>query len=207
MHIYAFGSICRGEIDLHSDIDLLSITEGYDYHFNPNMFSIYSYSRIDTMWKDGNPFAWHLATEAKLLYSSNGSDFIKELGNPSEYKNYKKDCNKFYCLFLNAFASINSGSKSKIFELSTIFLSIRNFATCYLLGKSNIKDFSRHSAIHFDSTRSLKISSAAYEILEKSRIISTRGVGQTISQKESLIAIEELNNIKNWMEDLLKEVK
>lgn len=206
MHIYAFGSICRGDIDFHSDIDLLSITEGYDSRFDPNMFSIYSYSRIDKIWKEGNPFAWHLATEAKLIYSYNGSDFIQELGSPSEYKNCKNDCNKFYYLFLNAFASINSGSNSKIFELSTIFLSIRNFATCYLLGQSNIKDFSRHSAIHLD-TRSLKISSAAYEILETSRIISTRGVGKVISQRESLIAIEELNNIKNWMEDLLKEVK
>lgn len=27
MHIYAFGSICRGEIDAASDIDLLAIFE------------------------------------------------------------------------------------------------------------------------------------------------------------------------------------
>lgn len=206
MHIYAFGSICRGDIDLHSDIDLLSIIDGYDSRFDPNTYSIYSYSRIAKIWEEGNPFAWHLATEAKLIYSSNGSDYIQELGSPHEYNNYKNDCTKFYNLFLNAFASIKSGSNSQIFELSTIFLSIRNFATCYLLGRNKIKDFSRHSAIHLDN-RSLKISNAAYEILENSRIISTRGVGKIISQRESLLAIEELNNIKYWMEYLLNEVK
>lgn len=206
MHIYAFGSLCRGDIDPLSDIDLLSIIDGYDSRFDPNIFSIYSYSRINKIWKEGNPFAWHLSTEAKLIYSSNGSDYIQELGIPNEYTNYKKDCNKFYNLFLNAFASLSSGSQSQIFELSTIFLSIRNFATCYLLGKNNIKDFSRHSAIHLDD-RSLKISDSTYKTLENSRIISTRAVGKIISQREITSTVKELDSIKNWMENLLNEEK
>lgn len=206
MHIYAFGSICRGDIDPNSDIDLLSITDGFDSRFDPNMFSIYSYSRIIELWKEGNPFAWHLSTEAKLIYSFNGSDFIHELGSPNEYNNCKNDCNKFYNLFLNAIASINSGSNSKIFEYSTIFLAIRNIATCYSLGRNNIKDFSRNSALNLGK-RSLKILPSTYKMLESSRIISTRGVGRIIPKRELHIANEELTNIKNWMEELLNEVK
>ncbi len=206
MHIYAFGSICRGDIDINSDIDLLAITKGFDLRFDPNTFSIYSYSRISELWKEGNPFAWHLFSEAKLIYSFDGSDFIQTLGNPQKYNNCKKDCNKFYNLFINAFSSITSNSHSKIFELSTIFLAIRNFATCYLLGEKNIKDFSRKSALHING-KSLKISDSTYKILEHARIISTRGLGNIIPKKDVLNAIEEFNIIKKWMEELLKEVK
>lgn len=35
MHIYAFGSICRGEIDKNSDIDLLAIVDGFDARLWP----------------------------------------------------------------------------------------------------------------------------------------------------------------------------
>lgn len=35
MHIYAFGSICRGEVDASSDIDMLAIVNGHDARFRP----------------------------------------------------------------------------------------------------------------------------------------------------------------------------
>ena len=57
MHIYAFGSVCRGDVLPSSDIDLLAITEGHDSRFDPNNYSIYSYNRIKELWQEGNPFA------------------------------------------------------------------------------------------------------------------------------------------------------
>jgi hypothetical protein len=206
LHIYAFGSICRGDIDSNSDIDLLAIIKGSDLRFDSNTFSIYSYSRITELWKEGNPFAWHLSSEAKFIYSVDGSDFIQGLGSPQEYNGCEEDCNKFHKLFINAFASIKAGSNSPIFELSSIFLAIRNFATCYLLGQENIKDFSRNSALHMRG-KSLKISRSTYEILEKARMLSTRGVGGIVSQEALITTIEELSTINNWMEHLLNKVK
>ena len=206
MHIYTFGSICRGEIDEYSDIDLLAITDSYDKRFNPNIFSIYSYFRITSLWKEGNPFAWHLHTEAKLIYSNNGSDFIKELGEPGLYSNYISDCRKFYSLYLDAFTTISNHSESWIFELSTIFLAIRNFATCFLLGVKNIKDFSRNSALHIKD-KPLTISTTSFKILERCRVLSTRGVGKTIPKEDLVFTIKEIIIIKNWMEELLNEVK
>jgi predicted nucleotidyltransferase len=82
VHIYAFGSICRGEIDTKSDIDLLAIVGGNDNHFDTSTYSMYSYNRLTELWLEGNPFAWHLATESKLIYSSDEKDFIKDLGSP-----------------------------------------------------------------------------------------------------------------------------
>lgn len=114
MHIYAFGSLCRGEIDHQSDIDLLALVDGTDKRFDPSAFSIYTYKRIKMLWEDGNPFAWHLAVESRMLYSSNGADFIKSLGEPSKYRNCKSDCLKFYHLYCKAIASIHSGGFSQI---------------------------------------------------------------------------------------------
>jgi len=43
--------------------------------------------------------------------------------------------------------SITGGSNSKVFDLSTIFLSIRNIATCFSLGVKSQPNFSRNSAL------------------------------------------------------------
>ena len=206
MHIYVFGSLCRGDIDHGSDIDLLAIVDGFDKRFDPNTFSVYSYKRLKQLWDEGNPFSWHLAAESRLIYSSNDTNFIRSLGSPSEYKNCKGDCLKFYQLYKKAITSIHSESASHVFELSSIFLAIRNFATCYSLGLNKLGNFSRHSALHLGGD-SLKISKETYEILERSRLLSIRGVGNFIENKEVEKAVSESSKITEWMDYLLEEVK
>jgi predicted nucleotidyltransferase len=131
MHIYAFGSVCRGDVSPASDIDLLAVVQGHDQRFSPDDYSIYSYERIREIWEEGNPFAWHLAFEAKLLYSSDESDFLKSLGKPMAYRNCLQDCEKFFALFRESRYSFESHADSKIFDLWIVFLPIRNFATCF----------------------------------------------------------------------------
>lgn len=205
MHIYAFGSICRGEIEIDSDVDLLAIEDKKSNNFDIETFSIYSYKKINELWNEGNPFAWHLATESRLIYSSDNRDYLKGLKQPNEYKNCKKDSYKFYDLFCAAFDAINKDSFSVVFELSTIFLSIRNFATCYSLGKHNDFNFSRHSAIKMRE-KSLNISMKTFNLLERSRILSVRGYGKNILIQEAHASFKELRLIKTWMESLLLEV-
>ncbi|EED7773057.1 nucleotidyltransferase, partial [Salmonella enterica subsp. houtenae] len=134
MHIYAFGSICRGEIDSFSDIDMLAIVSGRDERFNPRDYSIYSYERISELWKEGNPFAWHLFLESKIIYSPDNIDYLRSLGKPSNYNSVFADCEKFLEIFISARRSIETSDLTEIFDLSSVFLSIRNFATCFSLG-------------------------------------------------------------------------
>jgi hypothetical protein len=141
MHIYAFGSLCRGEVSLDSDVDLLALVEGRDERLDPATFSIYSYNRIRQIWLEGNPFAWHLSLEAKLLYAFDSRDYLKQLGPPSAYRKCFDDCCRFFRLFDDARKSIEVSNKSMIFDLSTVFLSIRNFASCYSLGLGGAPDF------------------------------------------------------------------
>src|SRR6266404_1037927 len=105
MHIYAFGSVVRGDISRGSDVDLLAVVEGQDSRFDPSMFSVYSYDRLKTLWTEGNPFSWHLSLESKLLYSTDESDFFNELGRPRRYQNCVGDCEKFFALFSDAQSS------------------------------------------------------------------------------------------------------
>jgi predicted nucleotidyltransferase len=206
VHIYVFGSICRGDLREGSDIDLLALVEGYDSRFDPDTFSVYSYSRIGDLWAEGNPFAWHLFLESRLVFASDQRDFLKALGSPEEYVNCVRDCEKFYSVFEEARESILSQVKSRVFELSTIFLSIRNIATCFSLGTGAKPDFSRHSAQHL-GTNSIRLPNNVYSVLERARMLSTRGKGQNIKDEQVDLVLNALQNVKEWMEHLVIEAR
>ena len=205
MHIYAFGSICRGDVQAGSDVDLLAIVDDFDSRFDQNTYSIYSYRRLDDLWQEGNPFAWHLSLESRLVFSSDKDDYLKSLGLPRPYCNCARDCHKFYSLFREAKESIAIGSSSRVFDLSTVFLSIRNFATCYSLEMTDQPDFSRNSALHLGQL-SLAITNEAYDILLRSRILCTRGYGANISDRELQVAISQFERINEWMAFLTTRV-
>jgi len=205
LHIYVFGSLCRGEIDTGSDVDLLAIVNEFDKRLSGDTFSIYSYERIKKLWQEGNPFSWHLYAEAKMIYSTNYKDFIVGLGKPNKYDQCLVDCNKFFYLYCDALDAIKSGSNSQIFEMSTIFLSLRNFATCFLLGTEGNGNFSRRVALQLGN-KSVKLSREAFTILEQARILSIRGKGEMITRKSIDNYMDEIMSIQIWMEELLNEV-
>lgn len=204
MHIYAFGSICRGEVTLGSDVDLLACTDNTTHDFDAEIYSIYSYDRLKSLWLEGNPFAWHLSKESRLIFSSDGADFLKNLGVPESYTKVRSDCEKFYLLFSKSRKALETNNKSVIFNLSSIFLSIRNISTCYALGKRK-SIFSRRSAYLIDTPINIPID--VYSTLERARILATRGYGEIISQAESNLVINYLERIDEWMQVLMDKVE
>lgn len=205
MHIYAFGSICRGDLSLESDIDLLALVNERDSRLNPDKFSIYSYSRIQELWIMGNAFAWHLALESKLIYSEDGRDFIRDLGMPSKYTRVREDCLRFRDIFESSFAAVKSGAPSLVFELSTIFLALRNMATCYSLARMSKPTFGRHSARRLGA-KSLSVSDEVYGLLVRSRLLSTRGIGDDINKLNLSELIPELEKCHAWVNQLLEDI-
>lgn len=199
-HLYAFGSICRGEIDESSDVDLLACISKQDAGIDSKRFSIYTYERISELWLEGNPFAWHLHLESKLLYASDGKDFLSNLGCPSEYSKSIYDCEKFRSLFLESSASFLSSNNSTTFHISCMFLAARNFATCYSLG-AGTPVFSRYAPVLIKD--SLEIAGEDFNAYIRARILSTRGYGQALSNTD----IERVKNtahlIVEWMDSLL----
>ena len=65
------------------------------------------------MYAEGNPFAWHLYYESKLVYTSD-HDFLLSLGKPSDYANCKSDLLKFKILFEDSKASIKENNFSDL---------------------------------------------------------------------------------------------
>lgn len=208
MHIYAFGSVCRGEVTLDSDIDLLALVEGHDARFDPSKYSIYSYNKMRELWDNGSPFAWHLALESRLLFTSDRLDFLRLLGQPASYHGAINDCQKFFDVFLEARKSLVRDRNSKVFDLSSIFLSIRNIATCYSLGVLRKPNFSRHAAVDIGGGATmLPLSHTSYRILERARILCTRSIGDDISEAELQGVLNECESIETWMSNLVAKTR
>jgi hypothetical protein len=202
MHIYAFGSVCRGEIDYGSDIDLLACVDEPARQIDPQKYSIYRYERLKTIWNEGNPFAWHLHLESKLLFSSDGSDFLAYLGKPAPYEASFDDCEKFRRLFDRSYQELQRSSNSAVFHLSCMFLAVRNYATCHSLSVGQ-PIFSRNSPLMVKP--SLRIDPAAFSILMRARLLSTRGHGENILPEEVSVAIKAAAVVPSWMEALKSE--
>jgi hypothetical protein len=198
-HFYAFGSICRGETDPGSDIDLLACISTPKPELDPKKFSIYTYERIRQLWREGNPFAWHLHLESRLIFSSDGSDFLANLGAPSRYTRIAEDCVKFHKLFSESYDSLLRSSNSMVFHMSCLFLATRNFATCYSFGTGR-PIFSRKSPLLIN--RKLPISDEAFDVFARARILSTRGYGLSISEPEVNTAKASSPLILDWMQNL-----
>ena len=207
MHVYAFGSICRGEIALDSDIDLLALVQGHDDRFDPTKYSIYSYSKMGLLWSRGSPFAWHLSREAKLLFASDGADALASLGEPARYLHYEDDCVKFQTVFRQACTSLIECQTSQVFDLSSIFLSVRNIATCFSLGVLGIPDFSRHSALNLTGPFALPLSSESYRVTERARILCTRSVGEDLQPEEIANLTSELGGVEQWMGKIVQSAR
>jgi hypothetical protein len=199
MHIYAFGSVCRGEIDRGSDIDLLACIDRSAPQIDTEKYSVYQYERLKDLWNEGNPFAWHLHLESKLLFSPDGSDFLKGLGVPSSYRAIRDDLEKFKSLFDRSFQALGELTNSATFHLSCIFLAIRNYATCYSLSTGS-PIFSRRSPLMV--TPNLDIDPEAFSVLVRARLLSTRGYGEGILDSEVAATYRAVATVPQWMEAL-----
>lgn len=196
MHIYAFGSICRGEIDLGSDVDLLACVNGPATEIDREKYSVYQYANLKSLWEKGNPFAWHLHIESKMIFSPDGSDFIASLGEPEPYRSVASDLQKFQRLFEDSYQALQVSERSYVFHLSCVFLAIRNFATCHSLAIGK-PVFSRRSPLLIDCA--LGINATVFSTLVRARILSTRGLGRAILGDEAVRAVAELKVIPDWM--------
>lgn len=203
-HYYAFGSICRGEVDRSSDVDLLACISGHGPELDSEKFSIYQHARLRDLWAEGNPFAWHLHLESTLLFSSDGVDFLVSLGSPAAYSSGVEDCNKFARLFTESAHEVAQSHVNATFNLSCMFLGIRNLATCYSLWRGR-PIFSRRAPMLIDVP--LGLEADAFDVLTRARVLSTRGIGVSLTREEAMLAVEAVPVVQAWMSQLLAEVR
>ncbi len=202
MHIYAYGSVCRGEIEQGSDIDALAIVDTRPERFDPAVFSVYPYRRISQLWNEGHPFAWHLHLEARLLFAYDDRNFLRDLGPPGPYASWEADRDKFCELYRGAIDALTVRRDTTIFELATIFLAIRNLAICYSLHDGTAPVFSRRAFERLGPI-SLRLNERATNTLEESRILSTRGYGREPSKEDVAHVLDSLEAVDSWIASLV----
>lgn len=197
MHIYAFGSVTRGEVTPDSDVDLLALVDKDEGNFVHDAYSVYTYDRILELWREGNPFSWHLHCESKLVFSSDNANFLENIGCPNEYSSYDSDFNKFYRLMHESIKELNNSTNSVVFELSNLFLAIRNISICYTLEHYAKPIFSRHAALMLND-QSIALPKEVYQILERARILCTRGRGDNLSEHEVSLVRPHFPYMLSW---------
>jgi hypothetical protein len=86
-----------------------------------------------------------------------------------------------------------------VFNLSCMFLAMRNFATCYSFNNGR-PVFSRKSPLLIEQR--LPVSNEIFDIFSRARILSTRGYGSSISEIDIINAKSSAQIVINWMQDL-----
>lgn len=203
--IYAFGSLCRGEFDGHSDVDLLAVLDRPDAAYPLEKFSVYSPKSIRELWAKGNPFSWHLHLEARLIFTNRTQDLLTYLGEPAPYMDAKKDCTRFHKLVAQSLASAGASVKSLEFDLACVFLALRNFSTCFSLGHLDSPVFSRRAHRTLGEW-SPGISDESADTWERCRLLTTRGIGERPDEGRLLATLPDVERLGSWMSDLLDEL-
>jgi hypothetical protein len=140
-----------------------------------------------------------------LLFAGDGADVLSALGRPSAYESCEADCSRFASLFAAANESLMQSTTTVVFDLSAVFLAVRNIATCFSLGRTSSPVFARDAALRI-GPRSLILDRRAYDVLARARFLSTRGMGEPLTVEDVALAKACLPTLTAWVNQLVAEV-
>lgn len=204
MDIYIYGSICRGEIDSHSDIDILCIVENESNKSVldlPSYYSIYSKKRILNHFNLGTLFAWHLFNDAILVHSkSNG--FLSEIGKPNLYNNSKEDFTILESILNTSINNIKKQQINIVYELGLVYVAIRNIATIASWYTPYGLNCSRYVPYKLELV-TFPLEKSIYNVFVNCRHATTRGL-EVIFDDNFNNAINSLDSISNWANQIIQ---
>lgn len=213
-----FGSFCREDYGVSSDIDILcisSFSENKKKLFNARIkelisdrasVSFYQPERISLMYTEGHLFAWHLYSESKKVFSED-LDFIDTLGIPAKYTGCLGDIKNFIDIIQGSRVAIKGGNSSIVYEAGLLYLCARNISMCGSYIFSRRVDFSKYSPYNIDLNSFLQfpVDKIDYEYLIAARHSATRGFCIDSTKKINVLQIAE--KIENWANGMLDLVR
>ncbi|MFZ0737234.1 MAG: nucleotidyltransferase domain-containing protein [Candidatus Acidiferrales bacterium] len=148
-----YGSVARGDIERHSDVDLLlvcrasrklpaflDISKVLDGCFHRLSLTVYSERELKFLHSASSLFLLHLSREAVLLFDRN--DFLKPLlADFQPKKSYSQDFQKSLSL-MDPLRIVIQGAPNNLHRLSYIYSLFRVFGV-YLLAENGIYEFSK----------------------------------------------------------------
>lgn len=136
--LYVFGSATSGDVDSGSDLDVLVVVDPEeDRSRYPASWSIYSRLQIESLFRRGTLFAWHLYLDGVRIFPRAGLGFLSRLGEPAPYVNAEAEIAALTELGSAAVEELRGGTPSTVFELGILYLVSRDVAmaaSCSILG-------------------------------------------------------------------------
>lgn len=197
--LYIFGSAVRGEVSATSDIDVLVIPFETSHANYPSSWSVYSPQTIESYYRAGRLFAWHLHLEAKCIHSAVTEPFLSRLGPPAQYNSENRDIQDLQELLFQALSEIRRGSDSQIYELGLAYTAIRDIAMVASWRLLERPCFSRSAPYLLPVRCPLPVE--VYEVAMLARHASTRGM----SHDEDFLAASEIliaAPLAKWIDDI-----
>lgn len=201
--LYIFGSATRGEVSPTSDIDVLVIPLDNGQSEYPTAWSVYSPEIIQSYFRFGRLFAWHLYLEAKCIHSANPTPYLSSLGEPAPYSSAGKDIDDLERMLRESLREIQSQTTNLVYELGIAYTAIRDIAMAASWALMDRPCFSREAPFLLSSP--CPISREAYRGAMLARHSSTRGSDHNIETED--IAKELLSApILSWVRDIRSAV-
>lgn len=203
---YAFGSLCRGEPDAGSDVDILVITDQTNATRKiPNSWSKYSPKRVRELFARGTLFAWHLYLEAVPLWPRNGQGFLQRVGPPKHYKNARREITDLRRILVGALTELNRGTPSEVYECGLIALACRDIAMAASLTINGSFNFSRYAPLRFKQMP-FPLTKAKWNYLLACRRATTRGGSFRRNRRVERHIVSEPDNLLNWSSKILDTI-
>lgn len=203
---YIFGSVCRGEPDEGSDVDVLVVAENGRAHLNlPAAWSCYGRNRLRILFRRGTLFAWHLYLESVQLWPLGPGGYLKKIGPPKPYTGAIREITDLQHILLDASKELLGGTQSPVYEFGLLALACRDAAMAASSTLVGQFDFSRYAPLHLPAR--FPLSKAQFDYLLKCRRASTRGDDLRRRPQVERLIISRLPKLKTWCATLLYRVK
>jgi hypothetical protein len=210
-----FGSFVRGELDKHSDCDLLvvlqNVADGDERRLLdriPPALSIvasvswYSPQKIYEMFRRGDLFAWHLHLESRKVALSSEKDLIDDLGKPAEYVQAFETYSTFAQLLMSAEEQLNHELCSTVYEAGLLYVSIRNIAMALSWYTPGGLSFSRYSPKILSNRMGVAfpLSDVEFQTLVECRLSTQRGISTPEPSRATLL--RQWSLLKGWAHEV-----
>ncbi len=202
---HSYGSVCRGEPDPGSDVDILVISDRRDRADLPSSWSCYSRRRLRTLFTRGTLFAWHLYLESVPLWPR-CAGYLKKIGPPSPYAAAAREIADLHRILRGAAKELADGTSSPVYEFGLLSLACRDTAMAAFPALQGRFDFSRYAPLHL-KTAAFPLSKKQFDYLLACRRATTRGCDLRRQPKLERQVLARLERLEAWCADLLNRVK
>lgn len=205
--IYIFGSVCRGEPDLGSDVDVLVIDTPHTARREfPANWSCYSRRRLRVLFGRGTLFAWHLYLEAVQVWPRRDYGYLQKIGPPRPYRGAVREVTDLQRILLGAVTELTRGSRSSVYEFGLIALACRDIAMAAAPALTGRFDFSRYAPVQLAGA-GFPLTSGQFEYLLACRRATTRGGGLRRRPRIERRIITNFPHLQSWCAHLLLRLK